>query len=255
MIESALRLLLIFATPLCLGAQASEFGSPSVDWKESQPVRNESRAALVLDSPACMRLRAAVLTKPSPEKETAKLLGVFTKQNEVGLMVEWLGAEPVTEFKRTIPPKNGVARSTCRIGTTTVTRTVVCSQTNDAVFIHLIADHPGVLAFKVSLAEKNAKIEDRRQLILNLPERPASHIWVLPFESEVTPAGESIVVRGEGEALIIWNFTGQGIPASTISGTLSRLAQRYDPGHLHADPAKIWQAVLAEQMKSIENSP
>ena len=255
LMETALKLLLILAAPLSLAAQEAAISGAAADWMEALPVRNACRAVLVLDSPASTRLRAAVLPKAFPEKQTAGLLDVLTKVNEAGLTVEWLGAQPVTDFKQATPVENGMVRSTCRIGTTTITRTVICSRADDAVFIHLIADHPGALAFRVSMAGEKAKIEDRRQLILTPTAGPASHVWVLPFESDVTPEGGSIVVRGEGEALIVWNFSGEGIPASVISETLSHLGQRYDPGHIPADPSKIWQAVLAGQMKSIENSP
>ncbi len=33
-----------------------------------------------------------------------------------------------------------------------------------------------------------------------------AHLWVVPFESDVAPDGKSIIVRGEGQALILLSY-------------------------------------------------
>lgn len=147
------------------------------------------------------------------------------------------GEAPATGFERFFQAHTGQVCSRYRILRTTLTRTVRVQE--NVVFIHLIADQPGALSFRVTL--EGARIEDRRQLI-----SPVAHVWVLPFESDVATEGRSISVTGEGEALVIWVFGAGGRAA-----TLARLGARHDPGHNPPNPAKIWAGVSA----SGENSP
>ncbi|MEO5915518.1 MAG: hypothetical protein ABIS50_14895 [Luteolibacter sp.] len=267
--ESVLKFLLILASCLSLAAKEEdgwmEIGGASEVWTDALPVWNQKRAALVLDSPAKTRLRAAFLPAPFSGKKAGledranELLGIFEKQKDAVFTIDWLGEAPsAVGFERAVHVGDGRVRSVSRAGTTSITRTVICSRADDAVFIHLIANQPGALSFKVTLGAEaggKVKIEDRRQLILTPQEGLASHAWVLPFESDVTPDGDSIVVKGEGEALIVWNYAGQNAPAGAISRTLQQLGERYDPGDVPPNPAKIWQGVLASHLKSIENSP
>ena len=177
--------------------------------------------------------------------------GAVTVQDRVAQM--WLRAPQPSEIELRIdfPPGEAAAtgfarffhagkrsvRSRYKILRTTLTRTVRVQ--DGVVFIHVIADHPGALTFRVTL--DGARIEDRRQLI-----SPAAHVWVLPFESDVAGHGSSISVSGEGEALVLWVFgTGER------TTTLARLGARHDPGHNPPNPAKIWAGVSA----SAENSP
>lgn len=258
-----MKILWILASCLSLSAKEvdgwMEIGGASDVWKESLPVWNKQRAVLVLDSPVKTRLRGGFLSLPVVDKRiilearVAELLGILEKQKEAALTIDWLG-QSAAGFERAVHIGDFRIRSFYKTGTTSITRTVICSREDDAVFVHLIADQPGALSFKVTLdagAAGKVKREDRRQLILTRPGGLASHVWVLPFESDVAPEGDSIVVKGEGEALIVWNYSG-GKP---ISGTLTQLGERYDPGHHPADPSKIWQGALAGHLKSIENSP
>lgn len=238
-----------------------EIGGNAVDWKESLPIWNKDRAVLVLDAPARTRLRAVFLPDPFPGQPVEvgrmakELLHIFKNREECALTIDWLDGIPAGDhFRRSLSAGDGRVRSVSRIGTTTITRTVLGSRENDAVFIHLIADHPGALSFKVTLgAGPSGKIRrvDRRQLILIPETGPASHVWVLPFESDVEPDGDSITVRGEGEALIIWSLAASG----AAPDVMAKLAKRHDPGHSPPDPTKIWQGVLAGHLKSAENSP
>ena len=153
-------------------------------------------------------------------------------------------------------------RSSYRLGGAKITRTVISDEADSAIFIHLITDHPGMLSFRVALSVSDAgqtEIVDRRQLVrpatVSLPNSLGAHVWVLPFESDVAPDGKSIVVRGEGEALVILTFANGSEAGKPLAETLARLGNRHDPGHHPADPSKIWQGVLAGHLKSIENSP
>ena len=254
----------------CLGCAAADevawlkiAAEPSA-WSDASITANSQRVAFVLDSPAQTQLRGFVLAAPLARAVTelemrgqvADFFKILPRQDEVELKIDWLNLEGgVAGFTRAFCPTDGRIRSVHKLGNTTITRTVIAARADDAIFIHLIADQPGALAFRVTLggaAAADARIEDRRQLILPAGKgRLAAHVWVLPFESDVASEGHSISVRGEGEALIVWDDA-VGKP---LAATLSQLGTRYDPGHSPPDPAKIWHGVLANHLKSAENSP
>ncbi len=229
-------------------------------WEDSIPAATGRKALLALDTPAAIRLRGSIFPNPpapgKPDASRARAtawIALFPREKETGLTIEWLG-EPPRGFTRFTLPGDGGSKSTSQAGDTTITRTVIASREDDAIFIHLLAGHPGALSFRVKLDPPGGgkiAIEDRRQLIHTPPDNPSSHLWVLPFESEVTPEAGAITVQGEGEALVIWNFGDK----EAISTTLTRLGGKYDPGHSPADPTRIWHGVLAKHLKSSENSP
>ena len=65
--------------------------------------------------------------------------------------------------------------------------------------------------------------------------RPASQMWLIPFESEVSAEGNALVIRGEGELLLIWHW-----PRDEQITTWQSLLREYDPaGGEHPDIAKI----------------
>lgn len=238
-------------------------------WEDSLPLLTARRSLLVLDQPMLTHVRGWV--HPSPRKHglaepeiRAQVAGIFEAlpaQEKVDLRIEWLtdGLKPV-DFSRSACG-DGMVRSSCRLGKTTFIRTVLVSEEEDAVFIHLLADQPGALSFRVtfgSSGEGNPEITDRRQFVRAATDKPAgigSHVWVLPFESDVATEGTAIAVRGEGEALILITYAAGKDGEKPLSETLSRFGNRYDPGHNPPDPAKIWRGVLDHHLKSIENSP
>ena len=242
----------------------TKIAAEPASWSDAMIAANPQRAAIVLDSPAQTQLRGFMLAAPLTRAVTEQEMGgqvtaffkILPRQDEVELKIEWLDPQgPVAGFTRAICPTDGRVRSTHKVGNTTITRTVIAGRNDDAIFIHLIADQPGALSFRVTLggsAASAARIEDRRQLILPAAAgRLAAHVWVLPFESDVASEGQSISVRGEGEALIVWNYS-VGKP---LDATLNQLGTRYDPGHNPPDPFKVWQGVLGRLAKSAENSP
>lgn len=263
-INPALASLILFAPGLLPAAEQDgrmEADGEGKAWEQSLPIWNARRAALVLDSPALTRLRGALLPGPLPkseavaEKRAAELLETFKPENESGLVIEWLGADPVKDFKRSWQPGGTQVRSVYRIGSTTIIRTVLASAADDAVFIHLLADQPGALSFRVSIPADGVRREDRRQLVFTPETGPASHVWVIPFESDVEPDGQAVTVRGEGEALIVWNFSPGKATAGELAGTWKRLAARHDSGHIPPDVSKVWHGALETHLKSAENSP
>ncbi len=258
------------ALVVCLGCATAEevawlniAAEPST-WSDAAITANSQRATFVLDSPTQTQLRGFVLaaplfravTEPAMRRQMADFFKILPLHGEVDLKITWLNQEGVVAaFTRSFCPTDGRVQSVHKAGNTTITRTVIAARADDAIFIHLIADQPGALSFRVTLGGSEtagARIEDRRQLILPAGKgRLAACIWVLPFESDVASEGHSISVRGEGEALIVWNYA-VGKPPDA---TWTQLGTRYDPGHNPPDPAKIWHGVLANHLKSTENSP
>jgi hypothetical protein len=266
-----LKTSLILATCLhCAAAGEAEWleiAKPPAGWSDSLPTANKRRTAFVLDTPTATRLRGFLVGSRFPvavdEKTIRGEVAEFFKTNPLPgaaeLKIEWLaGGETPEDFTRSIEKKGGQIRSRYRLGDTTVTRTVIVAKDDDAVFIHLLANQPGALNFRVTLEtepEEKVRIQDRRQLLLAPATGPASHVWVLPFESDVSPDGGGLAVKGEGEALIIWSYAAGNDAVKALSQTLSKLGNRYDPGNTSADPSKIWHGVLESHLKSVENSP
>ncbi len=238
-------------------------------WHDALGVANNRLAALVLDDPQITRLRgfmpAAPLVFATTENDLhAQLTGFLkTASPEVDLEITWHTKDgpAITDFKRAIQTRHGLVRSTYRIGETTITRTVLAAREDGMVLIHFLADKPGALTFHVTLSSKSpthVHIEDQRQLVLTPygdTASVASRAWLLPFESEVTNESGYLTVRGEGEALILWNFSPANSPADAPADTWLKLGKRYDPGHSPPSPTRIWQGILETQCKSAAISP
>ncbi len=240
-------------------------------WPDSIPLVSPRKTLLVLDTPQSTFLRCFVKATPlepatSAEDVSASAVKIFndlqTWEN-VGLKIEWLKVDmPPTHFERSVSPKDGIVRSSCRLGKTTVTRTVLIDGKEDAIFIHLHADQPGALSFRVipGIADDSElRIENRREMIrlatVNQPESIGIHAWVIPFESDVSNDGRTITVLGEGEALILLTYGTGDDSSKPLAETLTRLGKQHDPGHFPPDPSQIWQGVLAAHLKTAENSP
>lgn len=244
-----------------------EIASPPAAWSDSLPTANKQRTAFILDAAAVTRLQGFLVGSQFPpatdEKAIHDGVAAFLKNQPrpgvAELKIEWLtDGETVKNFTRSVQEKNGQIRSRYWVGDTTITRTVIAAKDDDAVFIHLLANQPGALNFRVILGtgpEEKAEIEDRRQLLLTPAIGPTSYVWVLPFESDVSPDGTGLAVKGEGEALIIWSFAAENDAVKALSQVLLKLGNRYDPGNTPADPSKIWHGVLESHLKSVENSP
>jgi hypothetical protein len=60
-------------------------------------------------------------------------------------------------------------------------------------------------------------------------------MWLIPFESEVSAEANALVIRGEGELLLIWHW-----PQDDQFTTWQSLLREYDPaGGEHPDITKI----------------
>ncbi|MBK1814177.1 hypothetical protein JIN84_00955 [Luteolibacter yonseiensis] len=251
--------------PVCANDPV-EIRSPALSWQDSLPLVTDGRPALVLDTAAEIRLRAypgpwkekVPSTEPEIRTQVGGMLGPLSASPCVGLEIGFLSGEKPTEFTRSILPAEGVIESVCRAGGAKITRTLLTDKETGAIFIHLLADKPGALSFRVSLGIEGAappEIRNRREMIIPPDEktgRPGAHVRVVPFESDVTPDGSSIIVRGEGEAMILLSH---GAESASLGTAFERLGNRHDPGHSPSDPIKIWHGVLESRMKSAENSP
>lgn len=212
------------------------------------------RTLLLLDTPEHTSLRGDT----SRREKTPQIPALPPPtDNHVGLTIDWLNREAVTDFQRSRHPATGIVRNTCRIGSAKITRTVLVD-TDGTVFIHLLASLPGALSFRVSLGVTGggeARIEDRRELVLTTADGISAHVWVIPFEADVAPDGNSIIVRGEGEALILLSYAAGPEAAKSLAMTWKTLGDRHDPGNDTPDPTRVWREVLRQTRESIENSP
>jgi Glycosyl hydrolase family 65, N-terminal domain len=238
-------------------------------WPDSLPLLTAERTVLVLDREEVTQFRGFAravprkrcLTEPEIRAQVAGLMETLPVKEGVELKIEWLSGGKAVGFNRTVLTDEGALKSTYRVGSTTITRTMLADQEDGTIFLHLLADQPGALSFRVRLSIPGAaepELVDRRQLVIpaGQADRTGAHVWVIPFESDVTREGNAISLMGEGEALILLTFAQGPKATSTLAGTLQRLGNRYDPGQVPADPSKIWRGVWeARVRKSVENSP
>lgn len=214
----------IFPLLLLAGISAADPGKPA-------PLKKGDLTFSVEDSP-----------------ETTLVTGHFADSRNITFRIDWLNqTPPPKEFSVKI--EHGISESTHLLGSTHITRTILASEKDDAIFIHFLADKPGDLAFRATLVPPAGKgeitIEDRRELVWNPDETPEkARAWVIPFESDVESEGSAIVLRGEGECLLILNFADRDSNEKPLADTWKRLANSHDPGSNPPDPTKIWQSVF-----------
>lgn len=258
----------------------TQLPAEEVDWEKidvasegkfASAMKSGSGGWLVLQDTAPGTLKAFPLPSPPAKSgffpKMAEIPAEFSEvlggKNSIILTVAWLGTEIPENWVSQYHHKTaGRITTYYRAGLTTITRTVLASPEEGAIFVHLHADQPGILSIKASVTSPlphQVRVEDRRQLILSPKEgeEPScpSHVWVLPFESDVATEGESITIRGEGEALVVWAFGAPGTPATTLAETLKHLGDRHDPGHTPPNPSKIWHGVLENLPESAKDSP
>lgn len=174
---------------------------------------------------------------------TAKAKGT---EASVKFRIDWSSGDQAPENFRNHPAKPDRLTSSHRLGQTTLTRTILASETADCILIHIHADQPGSVHFSARFeTDDPVKIHDRRQIILQ-GKRIQAHAWVIPFESDVSDDGKTITLFGEGEALILLNLTSDPVK-HPISNTLTRLGEKHDPGQTAPNPHLIWEGVSKTQ--------
>ena len=213
------------------------------------PLAEAGRAAWVEDTPAATTVRGHPVQgtglppkgkEPGVPADTAPL---------ATLRIDWLNQNPAPEdFEVAVTKERRIITSTHRLGQTGITRTILAAP--DAFFLHFVADQPGAISFKASLSSSRAgktTVHDRNELLWTAAtDAPVkAFARVIPFESDVEVEGNSILLKGEGECLVIFSFTPFDTAEKPLSGTWQRLAATLDPGTEHPDPVKIWQTIFA----------
>jgi len=195
----------------------------------------ETAAATTIHSHPTVEKKAAVLREKDAPDST--------------LRIEWLNQEPAPTGFAIERGKGGKSISSSHhLGRTGITRTLLV--TDEAIFIHIVADQPGAVALKASLTSTHAgktTLRDRNEILWNEADGGPrkAYLRVIPFESDVEADGESIVLRGEGECLLVVGFSMRDDPQKPLEDLWKRLCAAHDPGAEHPDPVKIWHAVLA----------
>lgn len=227
-------------------ARADEltFPSPASTPDLAFPLANGQLGTLVSGSTTTEVLRLLEAPK-SPAADLAKPGAGFTGKPLGDFRFEWLdAAAPVTGCRRQLDLATGLATTTFQRGGAGFTWTTFVSRPDDLLVLHLRADKPGFLSFRIRLTHGDAKpaIEDRRILVL-----PNARAWVYPMESEVTPGDGEITVRGEGEALIL-------VSATSDPDKMAKLPRRMNAlgfgGADHPDISAVWHGLLERQQKA-----
>lgn len=233
----------LLAASLTRGEELS-FPAPATSADLSFPLANGQLGTLVAGNTGTNILPLLEAPK-SPAADPAKPGAGFTGKSLGELRFEWLdAAAPVTAYRRQLDFAHGLAITTFKRGSAGFTWTTFVSRPDDLLVLHLLADKPGFLSFRVRLTQGDAKpaIEDRRILVL-----PQARAWVHPMESEVTPGKGEITVNGEGEALIL-------VAATSDPAKLAKLPDRLKAlgfgGEQHPDIQAVWTGLLERQKKS-----
>lgn len=209
-----------------------------------------TKAARVEDAPATTALSGYPLPAPGLPPEEREEEAFAETAPLATLRIDWLNQTPAPEgFEVAVTKKRRIITSTHRLGKTGITRTILA--TPEAFFVHIVADQPGAIAFRTTLTStRDGKTtpSGRNELLwASADHAPAkAYVRVIPFESDVEADGDAIVLRGEGECLVIFSLTMLDSPEKPLSGTWQRLAAILDPGEEHPDPSKIWQVILSQ---------
>jgi hypothetical protein len=193
-------------------------------------------SAKILSTP---RFECEVVETLASSTLTARIKGC---DEPVVFRIDWLDKQGTSEHFKVSPEKRGAIISSYRLGKTTLTRTIVASAAADCVLVHVVADQPGLVNLSARYVSNfPVKIQDRRELIFT-GGKIRAHAWVIPFESDVQPDGDTAIsIHGEGEALVLLNFTIAG--SASIADTFTRLGAVYDPAHRPPSPSLIWEAL------------
>jgi alpha-L-fucosidase 2 len=243
----AMRRSILFLLTLSL-ARAAElaFPTPAATPDLAFPISNGQLGTLVPGSTGNEFLPLLETPKSTaPTADPAKPGKDFTGKPLGEFRFEWLDAAgPVTHYRRKLDLATGIATTTFNRNTAGFTATTFVSRPDDLLVLHLRADKPGFLSFRVRLTHGDAEpaIEDRRILVL-----PQARAWVYPMESEVTPGDGEITVHGEGEALILVAATSDPAKTAQLPDRMKALGFG---GKEHPDIQAIWTGLLERQKKS-----
>ncbi len=218
---------------LILTAQAADphehwARKPAEDWRQAFALRGGSWDARVFGGTSLERI-AMFLGSPGFD-------GVSPQIDS--LVLNWLNLEQVTGYRRSLDRSTGIATTSFVRNGARITESVFLSKAESLLVVHLLADKPGALNFRVSLLSHASRIKDRREL-----DSKGLRVWVLPFESDVETDGDGLAVRGEGEALILLAV---GSPQE-LDGRFRALGLKYDGRDSFPDLTKVWAGLKKSQ--------
>lgn len=199
---------------------------------------NSRLGAMVFGDPKTEHLSLTARGRENPATSWASLGDVS---------IEWLDADqPLQHYRRCLRWREGVSVTSWQRGGAGITQTAFVSRADNVLVIHLQADKPGALQFRVRLgSDQVAQPTGERGELLRKSVTASSlptelRAWVLPFESEVAAEGNAMVVRGEGEAMIVV-AAGIGNETQDVATALARLTRKYDPRDEHPDFTILWK--------------
>lgn len=223
--------------PILLSAAC--LATPLDQW-DREPARSSADAFLLRSTRWLARVPG------DPAHERIRLLvpapGTAAMSPEIAsLRINWLNPGPVEHYRRSLDRQSGIA-TTCFVRNgARITQTIFLSAEESLLVLHLHADKPGALDFEAAFGRpdhRKSAIRSRREL-----DAGKLRAWVLPFESDVEPSEGGIVVRGEGEALIL---VAEG-SRTELDRRLGRLGLRFDGREAFPDLTRIWSGLLALQ--------
>lgn len=250
--SAMIRLLLplVLSCSAALAAPELWYRQPAGKWEEALPVGNGRLGAMVFGGTRTERLQLNESTMwakapagtnltvrggPQDLKELRdlvfsgkvheadhRIVGTFSvgdlklsHQTLGDLSIDWLdGDQPVSDYRRSLDLRDGVAVASWNRGGAGITQTVLASHPDGVILVHLRADKPGALNFRVRLdrpqdqGTATAKTETggRGELVMRgkvtqrqgvitkpVPDMDGvafeARVWVLPFEAEVQAEG------------------------------------------------------------------
>lgn len=146
-----------------------------------------------------------------PAASQARWTGITQPHGGVGIVLEWL--HPDLPADRESWTHGARTEGKFRRDRAGITQIWFVLEKPRVGVLHLRADKPGALGFRIRLAGE-ATVTERRRLTVTSPSPGgllrATRAWVFPMESEVTPEDHSIRVEGEGEALVLFTMAEAG---------------------------------------------
>lgn len=237
------------AFPVSNGALVAQVhGNPGTEQIRLEALSFKSEGSQNLED-----LRSQVLAAGGSSKDA--LPGVQLSRQPIGsVWIDFLDREQeTTRYRRGFNLGEGTANAYWRRDGASFTMTTLVSDVDDVIIVHLLANMPGALGFRVRLTGFNENSDapvgvptgDRGELRL-AGQDFTTHAWAVPFESEVAPDKEGMVIRGEGEAMIV--ICTSKDPTGAAAG-FSALAAKYDGRDEHPDFGKIWHSAFEAQQK------
>jgi hypothetical protein len=270
MMRSLYLFLLTATSALGVGLELSD-SAPAREIDEAFPTSNGTLIAYVHGSPQSEEIRLEALSfaldgsQTLDELRTEVLAGaesgekanpeIRAPREHIGsLWIDFLDGDlATTRYRRSLNLGEGTANAYWRRDGASFTMTTMVSDVDDVIIVHLLANMPGALGFRVRLTGPKGNSDspvgmptgNRGELRLVGPDF-TTHAWAVPFESEVAPVKEGMAIRGEGEAMIVISTSKDPTKAAAA---FTALAAKYDGRDEHPDFGKLWHSAFEAHQK------